>query len=346
MIDVNQKTILHNIAKIKSKLRPNVRFCAVLKANAYSLGDVKIASLIEPHIDMFAVARLPEVIRLRNAKITKPILLLGVCEDFKTAAENNAIVTIQSPLDVRAVCDFSHTKPIAVHIAVNTGMNRFGLASVMQLRSTILILKKHPNVRVEGIYSHFSHESTSPTGMQAINRQIKRFVPFKTFFKRNYPNGLVHFACSGTMELPQAQFDMVRVGKAMYGGFYGYKNAIGLNSKVIHVHRINRGESVGYGGTFTAQNAMQVGVVQCGYADELFLELAKIKEVYIGKTPCAVLGRICMDNFMIDVTNIENPLGAKVQIIGNQAPLMQHVDNSNQSGAKLLCGLNTLNLGL
>jgi len=342
MITINGKTIIKNIKTLRSKLPPNCKVCAVIKTNAYSLGDVKVAHIAKDYVDMFAISRVFEGVRLRSNGILRPILVLGVCDDIEKSIENKLIITVGGVEEMRNLCKVSKGRAVDIHIKVNTGMSRFGIANLWHLKTIFSIAEKFPNVKICGIYSHFSHEANDPQGREKCDRQLKVFAPFRAMFKRHYPCGVVHCACSGTALYPPAQFDMVRVGKALYGGFAGFKTALCIRAKVILVRQINKNAGVGYGGVFTANESVQVGVVNAGYADAMFLLFAPISHVYVGKILCPILGAVCMDNFMVDVSAVEKPMGKTVTIVGdkNGVRLTDIIRKTGQSGARILTSLN------
>jgi len=336
------KTIHWNIRRLKKQLLPNVRFCAVVKANAYSLGAVTIARGIESEVDSFAVAHIKEAVSLREGGIKAPILLFGVCTDFKTAIQKNIGVSIHSTGEIKALCKALQGFPLAkvkIHIKVNTGMNRYGISNVWQLKAILAIAAKAHGIVVDGLYTHMAFE-TDRRG--EIDAQLKKFVPFRTVMRKHYPAATIHAACSGSAEYAPAQFDMVRIGKIMYGGFDGYRTAIKVTSKIAAVQSAAAGARVGYGGVFTCTAPTVCGVVPCGYADLAHFNFGAAHSVIVDGMPCRILGRVCMDSFIIDVTHIKSPLGKTVTVIADQAGLriMDISRRTNTIACDLLCGLN------
>jgi len=339
---INTKTIHRNLKTLRAKLNPGVKVCAVLKANAYSLGDIQIAKAIDAHVDWFATAKISEAIRLREmAGVTKHILLFGVCDDIKAAIAQNITVTVSTFEEMQNVCDAVSVlrARIHVHIKVNTGMNRFGITSPWQLKKLLTMADGYPEIIIGGLYTHMSHEMDN---QPVIDQQLKRFTPFRAMMRRHHPRAIIHAACSGSSEHQPAQFDMVRVGKALYGGYYGYRTAITLTAKICAVQNVPKNCGVSYGAKFIAPHPMTIGIVSCGYADCGFLNLGYTTHVYVGKTPCKIVGAVCMDNFAIDVTNITNPLGKSITLIAdnNKSSLVNFIQESKRSACPLLCSLN------
>jgi len=331
-IAIDYRTIVRNIKSLRAKLAPGVMFCAVIKSNAYGIGDVEVAKTIAPYVDMFAVARMSESIRLRETgDITRPILLLGPCEDFALAIKHSIAVTITSMEEMHSAARASLGGKISIHIEINTGMNRFGINNLWHLRSMIRIASRHPNIEVAGLCTHMS-------SAREIDAQLRRFAPYRAMIKRFYPRAIIHAACSEGIHHRGAHFDMVRIGKAMYGGIAGYKTALTLRARVVAIQQIAKGASIGYKSLFTANQTMTIGIVNCGYAVAGFLTLGVPTHVYIDKTPCKVLGSICMDTIFIDITHAPDSLGKSVTIISpTQNTLSQLADKSGHSAAKILC---------
>jgi alanine racemase len=134
---------------------------------------------------------------------------------------------------------------------------------------------------------------------------------------------------------------MVRIGKVMYGGGLGSKTAVTISTNIVAVQQIAKGSTVGYGGTFVASKPMTVGILDCGYGVAGFLLLGGVTHINIDGKPCKILGRVCMDNTMIDVDGISNPLGKSVTIIGDMlgATLMDYVKMTGHSEPRLLCSI-------
>jgi len=338
--EINIKTIKDNIKTLRKRIGKNVKICAVVKANAYSFGDQVISPAIERDIDCFGVAHLKEAKRLRDAGIIKDILLFGICSNYTQALKLNIVVSINSVAEIR---DFIKTKtannrPKICHVKVNTGLNRYGIKNLWQLRK-IIELAVENNIDIRGLYTHFSHEEDN---LEMVDKQLEKFKPFRKLYKKYFPHGMIHAAAAGTAHYPPAQFDMVRVGKNLYGGYPGYKTALTVRAKIVAIQNIRKGEVVGYAGVFIAPHNMRVGVVNSGYADFVHFGLSNKGVVLVDNRECKILGRICMDAFIIDVTHIENPLSCEVTLIGDKSPvtIMDIVKTSATVTCDLLCGFN------
>ncbi len=308
-VQVNLRAITKNIVAIKKRLQPNTKFCAVVKSNAYGFGLERISRLIAPLVDCFAVMTLAEGIALRNYGITHDILILGVTSDFATAIKYNLIITLNTVAEAKYLSQ-NHLRP-RLHIAVNTGMNRFGLNSVHELRAVLQLL---PDAYWEGCYTHLAYEADHP---DQVAQALKNFQKFTRIVKQYYPHVLLHAGCSGVINYPAAHLDMMRIGKALYGGTRDTQTALTIKSKIVAVKRIKAGTTVGYNGEFIASQNMVIGIVQGGYAHGIQRQFSGQASVLVDKQPCPIIGRVCMDCFFIDVSKVNKPLGKTVTILAN-----------------------------
>ena len=306
-VQVNSNTILKNINTIKKRLRTGTKLCAVVKANAYGFGAVKIAHLLSTVVDCFAVATVDEGLTLRNHGITQDILVFGVCTDMASAVKYNLIITVESFTQAQALIK-TQLQP-RIHLAINSGMNRFGCGSVHELRQTLQLLHK---AKIEGIYTHLAFESDQ---LPAVKIALERFQKAVHICQQYFPHVIVHAGCSGVIDYPPAHFDMVRIGKAIYGGIDTTQTVITVTSQIIAVKKIKAGTTVGYNGLYTAPRPTVVGVVHGGYANGVPPQFSGKVNVLVGKQPCPVIGRVCMDCFFIDVGHVPNPLNRKVTLI-------------------------------
>ncbi len=333
-VHINFKKIIENIHKIKKSLKPKTKFCAVVKANAYGLGDKIVANKIEKFIDCFAVSTVDEGIRLRDAGIKKDILILSVTQNIESALKHNLIITIGSLKEAKNLIE-SNLKP-RIHIAVNTGMNRYGCNSILEFISVLNLLS---NYKIEGLYTHLSHEEDNP---KKVDSSINKFKKYVLIFKKHFPISTIHAACSGTINCPATHFDMVRIGKAIYGGSNGMDTVLNIESKVIAIKKINKGQSVGYNGEYTAIKKMTIGIVAGGYSNGIQTRFSGSDFVTIDKKECKIIGRICMDCFFIDVSEIHNPLNKIVSIISNSKgqTIMDIYRKTKVIACDILCGFN------
>ncbi|MCL2569974.1 MAG: alanine racemase [Firmicutes bacterium] len=331
-VEINLSAIRRNILKMKAKLKPGTKFCPVLKANGYRFGDDKVAPAIEDIVDYFGCFHITELERLRNAGITKPILLLGVCEDFGRAIKNKATITITSVFEAKALAKFAGENKLncPIHIEVDTGMERFGIATIDELKEILDIAGKSKFIDITGLFTHFAYATTENKDM--VDAQIRAFKPFATMLKKKYQNAIIHAASSGTAEYSDAQFDMVRGGFFIYGSLVdGYENCLKATSNIVAIRHVKAGTKIGYSGTKTVDKDTTIGLVAAGYADVINFKLFATAPLFVNDKPCYVLGRICMDSCMIDVSHIKDPLGKTVTVYDNK-PSMTLLDRGNENG--------------
>jgi len=303
-VQVNLHTIMKNVLLIKKQLKAGTKLCAVVKDNAYGLGIKRISKLLAPVVDCFAVATTDEGIALREMGIKQDILIFGICENISEAIKNNLIITIETP---EQVCNLlkKNLHP-RIHIAVNTGMNRFGITSVHKLRETLHLLKHE---RVEGFYTHLAYENDN---IKCVQQALQHFKKLTNICRKYFPRILIHAGCSGVMTYQPAHLNMMRIGKALYGGIKGTETALTVTSKIISIKKVKTGATVGYNGTYIATKTSVIGIVPGGYANGIPTQFGNNAKVLIGKEYCPIVGRVCMDYCFVDVTHIKKPLGKKV----------------------------------
>ncbi len=309
-VQVNLHTITKNVATIKKHLRSGTKFCAVIKANAYGLGLVRIGKLLAPLVDYFAVATVAEGVTLRQNGINQRILVFGVCDDIPTAIKYDLSITIENLTQARMI--IKNKLHPRIHLAINTGMNRFGFSSIHELREALQIFSHE---QIEGIYTHLAYESNHITNIKSA---LSQFHKFTQVCHKYFPDVLVHAGCSGVIDYPAAHFDMVRIGKALYGGIKETQTALTVTSQIVAVKKIKPGATVGYNGTFVATSPSVVGIVRGGYANGIPTQFSNRVKVLVGKQACPIIGCVCMDYFFIDVSKVTNPLSQTVTIIAPQ----------------------------
>lgn len=321
-VTISLKTIKQNINRIKQAIGTNCKICAVVKADAYGLNASKIAPSIESRVDYFAVATFAEAKELRVAGITKPILLLYVCENYKMARQLNLHVTVSN------VKEAKKARRCAVHVKIDSGMNRFGIKTMGELNQVLKYCKN-----VVGVYTHLAFEKDR---CDKIDGQLAVFEPFRKQIKELFPSALVHAASSGSIGIERAHFDMVRPGKALYGGIdgLGVKTAITIKSKIVASKEVGGNELVGYGGAGTHKGA--IGIVPMGYADCFNRNNSKCGVVLVKGKEHKVVGNVCMDCYMVD-----SPKGV-VMMMANKPglTLMDISRRTNTIVCELLCNLH------
>lgn len=327
--EIDLTAIKHNVSHMKDHIGQNVQLMAVVKANAYGHGDIEVArAALEAGADLLAVAFLDEAISLRNKGIKAPILVLGAVpsEYVKVAVRYNVIMTaysIQWLREVVKVMNGQMGQPIRFHLKIDSGMNRLGVKTIEQVSEVKELVHDHSFLQLEGVFTHFAtadEKDENYFGMQVDT--------FKTLLQPLHTDKLlIHCANSAAgLRFKDTLFNMVRFGISMYGLSpseeikdelpFQLEEALSLHTKLAHVKPIQKGESVSYGATYTANQDTWIGTIPIGYADGWIRKLAGT-EVLVGGKRRKIAGRVCMDQFMVDLKK-DIPAGEPVVLIGTQ----------------------------
>jgi alanine racemase len=291
-------------------LKPT-KLLAVVKANAFGHGAVEIAKAAEKEfVDFLAVAYLEEGIELREAGIGTEILLLNYCspEFFGKAAEYSLTATLHSFDEIRRINCIEGRLP-KFHLKINTGMNRLGfnLNQAVDAFETA----RDSDIIINGIYSHLATADEDDTSFYEI--QFERFENLTNeLINRGFNPGIRHLCNSAaSIRFPRKCFDYSRIGISSFGVqpscFFKdpeLKPVLTFRSCISQIRTLVQGESVGYGRTFVAEENMTVAVVPVGYVDGFDRRLSNKGYVLIGGIPCKVLGRVCMDHFIADISKV------------------------------------------
>ena len=332
--DIDLDAVLYNFENMKANIRPGCKITAVIKADGYGHGSVQIAELMEPYDYMwgFAVAAADEAFRLRRAGIRKPIMLLGYTFDefyVDLIREDVRICVFDYDTAVR-VSDaaFTAKKKAIIHIALDTGMSRIGFRDNDASVAEIVKIAKLPNIEIEGLFTHFAR--ADEVSIDPAVRQLERYDAFTEKVEKAGVDIPIHHVSNsaGIIRLREANKDMVRAGITVYGlmpsadvetDIVPLKPVMSLVSHISYVKNIEAGDEVSYGGTFKAEKTMRVATIPVGYADGYPRMLSGKGYVLIKGRKAPILGRVCMDQFMVDVTDIEGVTrGDEVVLLGKQ----------------------------
>ncbi len=310
-IDMHAAT--ENYLYIRHRIKPYTKLLCVVKANAYGHGAVEMARLWESlGVDMLAVATAEEALLLRCSGIATPILILGYASPAMAEAfrDTHIIPTIYSLSDARQWNDAAQRADFTLpcHIKINTGMNRLGISC--DDTTSIKALCALPRLFPCGIYSHLSAADTDKC---AAYRQFRRFKQAACIAEGICGHTLLqHFAnTEALLRYPDMHADMVRAGIGLYG-YTTYPEAtllpvMRLEARVIQINALSRGETVGYGNNYCARKAMRVATLAIGYADGIRRDSgSRGVRVDIGNTRCPIIGQVCMDMCMVDVSNTDS----------------------------------------
>ena len=327
---INKKAIAANFQNMKSNLKDGVKMVAVIKTDGYGHGAVPIAQMVEPYdyIWGFAVAAVEEGLALREAGIAKPILVLGYTfeQDYPIMIKNGirpAVFTMKMAEEVAAAARELGVKA-PIHIAVDTGMSRIGFADCEESIHTVSAISRIPDLTIEGAFTHFAR--ADETDKSSAMQQFRRFDGFcRNLEHAGVKNFLRHCSNSaGILELPEVHMDMVRAGITIYGIYPSNEvardiklyPAMGLKSHIVYIKQIAKGTAISYGGTFVADHDMRIATIPVGYGDGYPRSLSNRGSVLIRGRRAPIVGRVCMDQFMVDVTDLPAELLDEVTLLG------------------------------
>ena len=327
---INLEAIYKNIENVKRILHDKTKIMAVLKADGYGHGAIPIAKTLDSLVDYYGVAIIEEGIELRRVGITKPILVLGFTpnEHYKKIVEYDIIQTIYQydmALDLSKEA-LLQGKKLKVHIKLDTGMSRIGFSPSPKSIETIEKINQLEGIEIEGIFTHFAKADDKDKTM--AKNQLRIFLDF---IDRLEKEG-VHITTkhgsnsAGVIDIPDANLDMVRCGILTYGLYPSDEvdqeklplmPALELKSCVIQVKELEKGIGVGYGSTYITEKKTKIATIPVGYGDGYPRSLSNIGRVLINGKSASIIGRICMDQFMVDVSDIKDiKIGDEVTLIG------------------------------
>lgn len=317
--EIDLDAMTYNLEHIKKNLKPGTKIIAVLKADGYGHGAVPLGRRIQqdPEVWGIAVATVEEGVELREAGITKPILILGytyqedyqkiVDMDFRPAVFKKSMAQELSKAAVRA------GKTLKIHIKIDTGMTRIGYRNVETDVPEILEISRLAGIEVEGIFTHFARADETDTTPARI-----QYEKFQEFLHALEEEGLSipmkHCSNSaGIIRMQEANLDAVRAGIILYGLYPSpeveqepvpLKPLMSLRSHIAYIKTVEPGVEISYGGIFTTTRKTRVATIPVGYADGYARGLSNKGSVLIHGKRAPILGRVCMDQFMVDVTDI------------------------------------------
>lgn len=317
--EINLDNLAHNIREVRRVTRKDALVTAVIKADGYGHGAVEIGqTLLDNGADRFAVATMTEAIQLRRVFKSTPILVLGFTPDAFAAEviENNLIQTVYSEeqASVFSKAAEKQSRTVKLHIKLDTGMRRIGMEPTRETAEAIVRMAGLPNVELEGIFTHF-----------AVADEVDKSFTMRQVEKFNFVCGLIeemgvdipirHVSNSAAIiDMPDLNYNMVRAGIMLYGlypspdvdhGAVALKEVMSLKAQVSHVKTIDAGEGVSYGLKYKADGQKKIASIPLGYADGFTRMYSFKAHALAGGVKVPVVGRICMDQCMIDVTGLD-----------------------------------------
>lgn len=335
--EISLNAIEHNYNVIRNKVADDTKVCCVIKADGYGHGAVELSQIYEKlGADFFAVSNIDEGIEIRKSGSKLPIVILGYTP--VSEAENLAEYDIS-----QAVFSLEYAKELSekcveedcickMHIKVDSGMSRIGFMcqefprdeySIEEICEACCL----PNLEVEGLFTHFCVSDEDAEGREFTNKQYENFIHVRdSLKKRGVDISVVHCSNSGAIEdYPETCCDMVRAGIILYGLAPSSKladrldlvPAMTLKTVVAFVKEVQKGATISYGRTFTADRKMKIATVPIGYADGFIRQNAKDGYMMVNGKKAKIVGRICMDQTMLDVTDVEDvKTGDEVVVFG------------------------------
>lgn len=314
---IDLDAIVHNFLQLKALTKPEVKCCCVVKSDAYGHGAVETAKALEMSADYFAVACVEEAMQLRQAGIKKPILILGYTSpvQYKTVIENNITVAMYDLEQAKQLSQIAVILGIKakVHIAVDTGMGRIGFTPTPESADTVKQIANFEGIYLEGLFSHYAKADYKDK--TSANEQTRKFDCFISLLeKRGITIPIKHICNSAGIIEFDRHYDMVRMGISLYGMYpsdevdkskLSLTPAMEVVSHVIHVKTVEKGTPIGYGQIYTAPDTRKIATVGVGYADGYNRCMTGCGKVIINGQFAPVVGKVCMDQIMVDVTDID-----------------------------------------
>lgn len=316
--EISLEAIGHNIREVKKRLPEGVKLLGVVKANAYGHGAVPVASYLENQVDYFATATIEEAVELRENGISAPILILGYVSpsQYGDLVEYDITQTIDSYAQALALEKEAarQNRKAKAHLAVDTGMTRIGFQVTEHDADEAAKIADLPHIELEGMFTHFS--CADQEDKTYCSMQMEKYDKMTALLaERGVTIPLRHICNSaGIMEFDDNRFEMVRSGIITYGIYPSEKvkkerldliPALSWKSHVIHVKEVGPGIGVSYGATYVTEKPMtRIATVSAGYADGYPRALSNQGCVLIHGKKAPIIGRICMDQMMVDVTDI------------------------------------------
>jgi alanine racemase len=357
--EISLPAIGHNIAGVRKRLLPGVRLMAVIKADAYGHGAVRVGKYLEDKVDYFAVATLDEAVELRENGIRLPILILGYTspsqyEDLVAFDITQTIYSRETAVLLNREAE-AQKKKARVHIAVDTGMTRIGFQVTEEDAEEIREIAALPDLELEGMFTHFA--CADQKDKTYCSGQLHKFDRMTEMLEKRGVRFPIRHVCNsaGIMEFDRYRYDMVRSGIVTYGLYPSEEvekanldlmPALEWKSRVIHVKEVPAGLGVSYGATYITRKPLtRIATVSAGYADGYPRALSSRGRVLIHGEYAPILGRVCMDQFMVDVSGIP---GVKVEDVvtlagrdgKNRISIEEVADPAARFNYEMVCGIS------
>ena len=357
--DIDLDAILHNMEQMHRLVDPHTKLMAVIKTDAYGHGAIPIAKELEKvaYVFGYAVAAEEEALALRADGIKKPILILGYTfpeqyEALLAAQITPAVFSLESAKLLSETAARLHMTA-RIHIKLDTGMGRVGFLVSEKSADEIAQIAGLPNIMIEGMFTHFA--KADETDKTSANMQLAKYQHMADMLlDRGVDIPLKHCSNSaGILDLPQANLDIVRAGITLYGLHpskevhlerMDMRPVLSLKSQVVHVKTLPAGCGISYGATYVTPSERRIATIPVGYGDGYARSLSNKADVLIHGMRAPICGRVCMDQFMVDVTDIPSVcVGDEVTLIGTdkteQITLEELGEKSGRFNYEFACDL-------
>lgn len=356
---IDLDAIEYNMEMMHKNTREGVSMISVIKTDGYGHGAVQIARMLEPkdYIWGYAVATLDEAVVLRKRGIKKPILVLGCIfpDQWETAITHEIRFTVYTKEMAEGISELAGKlgKDAYVHIKLDTGMSRLGFLIQEESAEIITGITRLPGLIMEGMFTHFA--KADETDKTFTNKQYEGYLWMKKRLEENGVTFQYYHCCNsaGIIDVKEANLDLVRAGISTYGLYPSeevekenvpLKPALELVSHVAHVKWVDEGTPVSYGGTYITKRRTRIATIPVGYGDGYPRSLSNKGYVLIHGKEAPILGRVCMDQFMVDVTEIEDvAFGDVVTLVGENEgahlPVEVLSDLSGRFNYEFVCDL-------
>ena len=359
--EIDLDAVIYNMEQMKNNISPDTKIMGIIKADGYGHGAIMIGKELEnlDYVFGYGVATAEEALILREYGLKKPILILGYtfpyCYEDLINNEIRPTVFKADMLSDIANCAARLGKRAKIHIKVDTGMGRIGIypdnAGLEFIKETL----SYDYIDIEGVFTHFARaDEKDKTSVNGQIDQISQFL-YRIEKELGYKIPIKHCSNSaGIIELREANMDMVRAGISLYGlwpsdeirrDIISLKPVLSLKSHIVYIKQVEKGTPVSYGGTYVTKENTRIATIPIGYSDGYPRGLSNKGYVLIHGKKAPILGRVCMDQFMVDVNNIpEAAEGDEVTLIGRdgdkQLTMEELGDISGRFNYELACGLS------
>lgn len=333
--EIDLDAVHHNLTQVEKHLQSNSNIIAVVKANAYGHGAVEVAKIAESHerVKMLAVATIEEGIELRKNEIKLPILVLGTILESRIPEViyynlTPVIYTLNTAKKISQQASREGAR-VKVHLGIDTGMGRIGILVDDDPVEKIKTIANLSHIKIDGIFTHFA---AADEELEYTKKQLSKFNGLLSELKNaGIEIPFTHVANSAAIiDFPKTHFDLVRLGIALYGlppapslaDQINLKAVLSWKAHVVHVKTVEPGTNISYGCTYTADEEIKVATLAVGYYDGYARRLSNQADVLIKGQRAPVVGRVCMDQIMVNVTGIEVEKGDTATLIGRDGTAM------------------------